>query len=75
MPQLIRISMNFKCSPRGAYIGCRLNKNIDRLQGPASQQPLHNAYLVWVFIARKKKKTVNCQDALVRKQKEDRFIV
>lgn len=34
---LIRIPMNFKCSPCGVYIGCKLNRNIDRPRGPASQ--------------------------------------
>lgn len=43
--QLIRISMNFKCSPRGAYIGCRLNRNIDRPGGTASKP----SFLAWCF--------------------------
>lgn len=58
--QLIRISMNFKCSPCGAYIGCRLNRNIDRLW---STTPSHNFWTFFVFIAHK---TFDCQDAWAR---------
>lgn len=59
--------MNFKCPPRGAYIGCRLKRNIDKPRAPCLPTRLPRR-MFWtrpsrVFFCFMARHALVCQDA------------